>query len=355
MEEKKYKYDLSDTTLDGFPVTMYEGLSYYGDDVMDAIDLPMGLPINGEWGKGGSVNGANSDKELPLPKLIDVTWLSLTEHQFYNAYEDLPQEELEALWEQKDKDENSIFDSFTVGIAPHGRLAVWMSGPLRSEQVLWAEGDKTQVAMEDYLPDNPEQMTLDDYCNYYVEGDEDALKNVRENAIPSTTELDAMMQQYNYQYKVELKHYNEKEGKWEDYAQDVEVPTFEGLSDYRSDASFDKVEDGRLLQLHKAAKPICLSLKWTKGPADFLCIIGIDPNMLQPYFDLACDEELDEPFDINIKVDWEQFKFQIALDSKAVGKAFVLPEEMLQIIVFQSGSECFKSKNFNLTEKAWMW
>lgn len=354
MEAKKYKYNLQDTAFGAYPVMLYEGFSYYGDDVMDAIELPTSLPIQGQWGKGGAIDDANSNKEVPLPKLIDVTWLSLTEHRFYGVYEDLPQQELEALWEQKDKDEKPVFDSIIVGMAPRGRLAIWMRGPLRSEQIFWIDGFRTKVPMKEYLPDNPEKLTLTDYCNYYVEGDEDVAQNLKENGLPSATELDAMMQQYNYRYQFELKRYNEKENRWENYEEGTELPTFDEIGDYRSDASFDKVGDGRLLQQHKAAKPVCIHLKWTKGSADYDCYIGMEPDLLSPYFDLACGENPDDAFDFNIKVDWEQFKFQLSLSGKHQ-QAFELPEELLQIIVFQAGSECFKSKGFNLTEKAWMW
>lgn len=354
MDEKTYSYQLTDTTFPLYPVEIQSGLMYYGEDLVeDVLELPLMQPLMGEWGKEVAVMG-DSDMKFPMPSKIDVTWLSLAEMKCFSVYDDVPKKQLEEMWELKDKDEKPIFESIIVGMAPKGRLAVWLKGPQRCEQVMWAEGDEVEVPVEEFFPEE-DDSEIEDYCQYYLDEMEDVAQNLQNVGIPSTTELDDMMQQYIYRYNVQFQQFDNKSGKWQEYPDGAKLPTIEGVGNLCTDASFDRLLDGRLLDYHKAAKPVCIYIKWLMGESDYGCYICLSPEMLQTFFDVACVEDPDEPIKIDVKVDWEQYKFMVSLKSEIMDRGIVIPEEMMKVIVFRAGSEAFKSKNFNLTDAAWEW
>ncbi|MBQ0050251.1 MAG: DUF2931 family protein [Bacteroidales bacterium] len=353
MEANTFKYNVVDGTLDLYPVMLHDATLRYGEGEEDYVDLPVSLPLMGGWAKGCGMK--DSEAKRPLPTGVDLTWLSLTEKKFYYCCEDLNTKELQALWNEQDENEKPLFDTLVVGFAPKGRVAMWVKGPLRSEQVMWADSVEEDVDMEDFIPERPD-LTCEEFCQYYLDDMTEVAQNLQCVGLPSATELDDMMKRYIYRYNVALRHYNEANKKWEEQPEGTQPSTLQSIHDMRTDSSFDRSGGKHLTSYHRAAQPISICVKWLEGEtADYAAYVCITPSLLQPLIEMACIEDEDEPFDVEIKIDSEQNKYQVVLRSQWVPKGITVPEDMMKIIVFRAGFEYYKSKNFNLGSGAWTW
>lgn len=353
MEANTFKYKVADGTLDLYPVMLHDATLLYGEGDEDYIDLPESLPLMGGWATGCSMK--DSDEKHPLPTGVDLTWLSLTEKKFYYCCEELNMAEVEALWNEKDEEEKPAFDTFVVGFAPQGRVAMWMKGPLRKEQVMWGEASEAEVDMEEFLPERPDQ-TCDAYCQYYLDDMTEVAQNLHAIGLPSATELDDMMKRYIYCYDVALRHYNEAERKWEKLPEGSPQTTLQAVQDMRTDSSFSRLGGMQLTDYHRAAQPLSICVKWLEGEtSDYTAYLYLSPASFRPLMEMACIEDEDEPFSIEIAIDATQNKFQLVLRSQWVPKGIVVPDDFVQVIVFRAGFEYYRSPNFRLGSGAWTW
>lgn len=85
-------------------------------------------PAKGEWGKVLTIQFLLED-EYPMPRFLDLVYLSIVERKFYSVEYELPHSEMERLWrEQAQKGKDAAFGHIVVGMAPYGKVAVWFSG-----------------------------------------------------------------------------------------------------------------------------------------------------------------------------------------------------------------------------------
>ena len=110
------------------PVRVLDG-AFFGADGR-AYALARSELHNG-WGEIGLVTlGAGGPEALPA--WLAITWFSLADDRFYRGEFELPAPRLQQLFEtgfmHPATREHSTWDTLLVGLAPGGRLILWVSG-----------------------------------------------------------------------------------------------------------------------------------------------------------------------------------------------------------------------------------
>ena len=111
------------------PVRMLEGAFFGADGLGQALSRSE-LLHNG-WGEIGLVTLVAGSPEA-LPVGLAITWFSLADDRFYRGKFELPAPRLLQLFESGFRHpatrEHSTWDTLLVGLAPGGRVVVWVSG-----------------------------------------------------------------------------------------------------------------------------------------------------------------------------------------------------------------------------------
>ena len=98
-----------------WPAEIHFALLWIDDTV--ALEVPKRFPLQGRWGEILSTQQLETDG-LPMPRKLDMVWLSIVEQTFYSLEADLPTERMEELWQQTDNDGEPLYTHIVVGMAP---------------------------------------------------------------------------------------------------------------------------------------------------------------------------------------------------------------------------------------------
>lgn len=114
----------------------YQMQVYYGQLIADDYQYPFtdiwGNISNGWGNEGGS--GGSPDTASSLPHTLEFTWYSLVENKFYGGHWDLDKEKIKKLFEEGfsqpyfDSFKKGTYSTFIIGLAPKGRLVLWLAG-----------------------------------------------------------------------------------------------------------------------------------------------------------------------------------------------------------------------------------
>ena len=115
---------------------------YKGQDVGDII--PSGGTLRQGWGKQSSAYVKGSEIP-PLPDRVSVKFYSYAENKFYKAEFALPYEDILAKFREQSKQQPDLpYDTFLLGIAPGGAVAVWINGA-KTIQVYFGQAEEIQL------------------------------------------------------------------------------------------------------------------------------------------------------------------------------------------------------------------
>ena len=157
--EKEYIWMVSADAAKGFPATFHYG--YLGDTEIRGKGV-----LGYGWGLGGTLTGSISEKR-PLPKQLDLVWMSYAENQFYEGHFELDHKKIAAVFEKGYKsntDKGVIMDhnfSFRINVAPGGTVAIWLMGQYGFQrEVGFYQAKKTTVVWKDFLPNGMQDSVL---------------------------------------------------------------------------------------------------------------------------------------------------------------------------------------------------
>lgn len=348
---KRYTYFISGGAHRLFPTESFFGNLMWSED--DGISVPYCCPFADEWGKPVSMH-VYEKKEFPIPSFLDMIWLSLTENKFYSIEEKLPTEDLEKSFQESDEATgDSLYYYMIVGMAPYGRIALWLHGNKKAKLVAWMEAEETDVDMEDFCPST--RLTRDEYVNMMLNSVPEAKENLEKNGLPPRDLFDRYMQQFTYRYVVQFGHWDEENKEWKEYEDDEVRPEFDYIEEALFDGTHDKLHDGGLMEYHQAGKPKKLALQWHIKKSDYSAYLWFDDMKIRDYFERFYIQNPDAKMDFSIHIDPEKNKYQIALTCAASEEPIIVEEDAYQIIVFKSKFECFRSMNYNQPRGAWIW
>ena len=356
----KYKYLVSGCASELYPAEIFFGLLYYNND--DVIEIPKEYPFHKQWGYPQSVHLMELEK-IPLPLKLDMVWLSMVEKQFYSIIYDIPHENLKELlkiWD--DTSGEPQYEFFIFGMAPHGGVAMWLFGKKKSLVMDWLHADKAEVEMKEFSPLDSE-ITLDDYCETYIQDDEAVRENLEVNGLPARDLFDRYMQQFCYRYLVMFERWDEDDERWvkpelDEDGQPVDgkpLPKFDFIEEALWDGTHDKLHDGGLMSYHQAGKPKKLALEWHIKKSQYSAYLWFEDEAIRAAFEKFYGAHRDTKVDFIIRIDPEKNKYELALYRYGLQEPVVISEEAYQMIVFKSKFEYYRSENYDQSRGAWIW
>lgn len=322
-------------------------------DADEIIEVPKAYPYSGEWGQCNSEYISIFDDNYPMPKILDMVYLSIVERVFYELEIELSTIELIKLWESQVGD--ACFSHIYIGMAPFGGVALWAHSTKKQILLNWAKGKEISIDMEDYLPMAP-NLTLNEVCNHYINNDALVARNLKENGLPPRDLFDKYMRQYTYRYYPMFEKWNEDDEKWEIYDEEKDVvPQFEYIEEMLTDGTHDKLHDDGLLKYHEAGKPKKLAMKWWVKKSEYVAYFWFDDEVLCPIFEKFYGAHRDTKVDFRLRIDAQKKKYELSLFRQGLKEPQVLPEEAYQLLVFKSQFENYRSDNYNQERGAWIW
>lgn len=346
-----FKYFISGSAPRMFPTESFFGNLMWSED--DGISVPYCCPFADEWGKPVSMH-VYEEKESPIPSYLDMIWLSLAENKFYSIEEKLPTEDLEESFQELDEATgDSLYYYMIVGMAPYGRIALWVHGNKKAKLVAWMQAEETDVDMEDFCPST--RLSRDEYVNMMLNSVPEANENLEKNGLPSRDLFDRYMQQFTYKHVVMFGHWDEEKKEWKEYEESEVRPGFDYIEEALFDGTHDKLHDGGLMEYHQAGKPKKLALQWHVKKSDYSAYLWFDDIKIRDAFEQFYIQNPDAKMDFSIHIDPEKNKYQIALTCAASEEPIIVEEDAYQIIVFKSKFERYRSKNYNQPRGAWIW
>ena len=348
----KYHISSSGSAPTLYPADTFFGLLYYTRD--EALEIPKRHPYSGEWGQVLSTH-LMENENFPMPRVLDMIWLSIVERKFYSIQCRLPFENMEILWQQMDEDSGETrFNYIVVGMAPYGGLAVWIHGEKKSVLVAWLQAEEVEVDMKDFMPMNP-IVTLDENCNFYINNDPRVKKNLEENGLPPRHLYDDYMHQYSYRYLPLFEHWDNNEDKWHKYEEEEFVPELDYFEDALYDGTHDKLHDGGLVNYHQAGKPKKLTLQWHIKNLEYTAYFWFEDEEICSVFDRFYGAHPETKADFMIRIDSEENKYELALYRFGLKEPQVISESAYQLLVFKNKFECYRSKNYDQPRGSWTW
>lgn len=196
----------------------YQMQVYYGQLIADDYQYPftdIWGNINNGWGNDGG-SGGTTDKLVGLPHTLEFTWYSLVEDKFYAGHWDLDKEKIKKLFQEGfsqtyfDSFKKGTYDSFIVGLAPKGRLVVWLSGGGHQVEIGSFQGKEIIITKEEaydkfkyvFEPGYREEMLKDKSSGGLT--DDLVFKKIKEKGYPDPKLYDDFREKFNWAPKVIL-------------------------------------------------------------------------------------------------------------------------------------------------------
>lgn len=354
MKNSQYNIRISGSAHYLYPAITVYGYFWYTNE--EALDVPPNYPHQGTWGEPLS-NLLLLREGYPMPFQLNTIWLSLVEKQFYYAGISLPTQKMEELWMQTDKENGEpVFQHIIAGMAPYGKIAVWIHGNRKSEFIGWYNGNKTETDIRELIPNQPD-LTLTSYCDSYLSSNQPAMDNLHKNGLPPRDLFDNYMKQFTYRYQVTFGQWDEEEMEWKAAStpEATQQYEFNYIEEALFDGTHDKLHDGGLMNYHQAGKPKKLSVQWHIKKSEYTAYFWFEDEEIRRVFERFYGAHPETKTDFMIRIDSEKKKFELALYRYGLKEPQVISESAYQLLVFKNKFEFYRSDNYNQAKGAWIW
>ncbi len=344
-----FEYYVSGSAPKLYPTDTFFGLLWYSKD--KSLEIPKCYPYQGEWGSILSTHILNQEY-FPMPTKLDMVYLSLVEKKFYSIEKNLPTEKMEKLWNQKDKEMgDQLFSHIVVGMAPYGGVALWFVGYKKSILIDWFQAEEIKVNMSRFVPTNPD-ITLEGYCNYYIDNNEQVKNNLLKNGLPDKNQFNNYMKQFCYKYKPEFGTFNNDEEQ--EFSQD-NLAKLDYVEESLFDGTLDKIHENNLLEYHNAGVPQKISITWHKNETKYTVYFWFDEKEMFNIYNEFYASGKESKAEFIIRIDIEGKKFQLYLLNNETKTEGLLYGNAYQLIAFKDGYSYCESYNYNQPKGAWVW
>lgn len=352
---QEFPYNVSGTASILYPTATFFGLLVITDDVI--LEIQKEHPFKKGWGEPQSMH-LYEREAYPMPRSLDMVFLSVIEEKYYSIVAPLPYERLEQLWQETPSNNNkSLYTSIVVGMAPYGGIAVWAYGIEKATVVAWMQCEEVQVKMSDFMPFQS-NTDLSEVCNNLINSDPRVKENLERNGLPPRDLFDNYMKQFTYRYQVEFEKWDEEKGEWKQYENDEEkkqMPEFDYIEEALYDGTHDKLHDGGLMSYHEAGKPKKLAVQWHLKKSEWTAYFWFEDQSIREIFDRFYGAHRDTKTDFILHFDPNSNKYELALYRYGLREPQVIPESAYQLIVFKNKFESFRSDNYAQERGAWIW
>lgn len=342
-------FQLKGSSFRLYPIDPVFGMIWSSEDC--GIGLIKQSPISEEWGMS-SINQFPMEEDMGTLRVLDIVYLSITEKKFYSIEYEL--QKFESLMQKIDVNECLKYDSFIVGLAPYGGVALWISCYEKANLLYWLQAEEIDITIDEYLPHEPTR-TLTECCDAFINADELVKNNFERNGLPPRNLFDNYMKQFSYRYLVLFEKWKKDDEEWEKYAENENVPVFDFIEESLYDGTHDKLHDGGLMKYHQAGKPKKLRVEWHIGKSEYSAYFWFEDERIREVFDRFYGAHPDTKTDFIIRIDAEKRKYELALYRYGLKEPQVIPEDVYQLLVFKNKFEDYRSDNYNQERGAWIW
>lgn len=163
--EEKYSWLGTISAPQEYPMEIYSG-AIIADDFTYSFDAIWGTQNTG-WGNEGGTMSVETRK-MGIPHQLEFTWYSLVERKFYTGKWDLDQKKIKELFDQgfidQDTHKKTTYTNFIVGLAPKGRVVLWINGPGNQKEVGVFQAHDTIITKEKAY-ENAKYMLKDGFAD----------------------------------------------------------------------------------------------------------------------------------------------------------------------------------------------
>jgi hypothetical protein len=262
-----------------------------------------------------------------------MVWFSIVENKFYAVAEELPQEQIEDLLAEKnEKTKEPKYDTVIAGMAPLGKVAIWMSGNGITTEVAWLQGKEIPVEMKDFAPNS--NLSREEYAKQTLAECKEAYDNFKENGLPTSAFFEQYMQKFNYRITSKFENVQ-----------------FNGIEIYYCNGELNELNLGEHTVNAMRAKPSKIALHWNDGKKRYDGYFWTDEKKLVEIFNnfYGNDVQKEGEFIIQGEASQKQFKFFLQTNDTSVE----IPAEDIQYIVFKNKFEFHRSKNYKKPKGGW--
>lgn len=316
-----------------FPTELVMGNFLFED--LSKVNIPESTPFANPWGKAVSMH-LLPDNSHPVPKYILIAWLSIVESKFYMVADELPQEKIKALLAEKNEETNEPkYNMLIAGMAPYGKLAIWLSGSGITTEAAWLQGKEAPIEMKDFAPKS--KLSKEEYARQTLAECKEAYQNFKENGLPDPMLFEQYMQKFNY--KITPKFENETT-----FFKAIEINYYNGELNTVETKKYDP-------DYAMQAKPSKIVLKWSDYRRNYTGCFFADEKKITEIFHNYFGDDTQKEGNLIIEADASYKKFQFSLQSGNV--SVEIPIETMQYIVFKNKFELCRSKNYNKSKGEW--
>lgn len=306
----------------------------------EEIGILKKFPFAGKWGCISGVNCRLNDYHS-LPKGLDIIYLSISERKFYNVEEIFDLDLLKNIFNIL-MNEGKTTIKLIVGMAPEGRVAVWLQNEIYSKLILNTVGKEIPTnRVTSFLPNN---VTLDEYCEQYKPKLQQIKNNLREG----------WMRGFNYRYKLSVDEFYDGE-KWKQLEQSEVKPEIRLLRALNYDGTYDKSETLHHRGYQITGYPSCINILISHNKEEYDIYMWLNDEDVLNIFKKFYGVHPETKTDFIIRIDAENKKYELALYRQGLQEPVVIPESAYQLIVFKNKFEDYRSENYNQPQGAWIW
>jgi len=313
-----------------YPTELVGGNFLFDD--LTKVDIPESSPFAATWGNSVSMHLLPNNFH-PVPKFIFIIWFSIVESKFYIVADELPQEQIKALLSEKnEKTKEPKYNMFVAGMAPYGKLAIWLSGNGITTEVAWLQGKEAPAEMQDFAPNS--KLSKEEYGKQALSECTEAFENFQKNGLPDPMLFEQYMQKFNYQ--ITPKFDNAK---------------FEGIELYYYNGELNAIKAGEHASNTMRAKPSKIVLNWSDGKKKYEGYFWTDEKKLTETFNNFYGNDTQKEGTLIMQAEASQKQFRFFLQNSET--SVEIPVEDMQYILFKNKFEFHRSKNYNKPKGGW--
>lgn len=166
MTTEEFDWQPTMCTPVGYPVDVYEG------GLGSESGAGSGLYLGTHYGPWGATGRSMSSGIKPVPRHLDVTWLSYAEDSFYTIDCDIDYDKMVKLFKEGYQDSMWFFNDgryqldtykyIIVGFAPGGVVVIWLYGPGKQVEIGRYQGREIVIPQNEISSlDNHERLLFD--------------------------------------------------------------------------------------------------------------------------------------------------------------------------------------------------
>jgi Protein of unknown function (DUF2931) len=208
--EEKFIWSGTLSAPQEYPIQAYSG-SIIADDFRYDFDDIWGQ-INQGWGKE-SGSFSSPDKTISIPDSLEFTWFSIAENKFYTGKWALDKVKITQLFKEghlntpSSTKKTSIYDTFVVGLAPKGKIVLWLVGGSIQKEVGIFQAKETIIKKQDAYENF--KYTYEPGYRNLVLGDGgvfklDVAEKIKKEGYPNPDIYDTYRERYKWRPKIIL-------------------------------------------------------------------------------------------------------------------------------------------------------